>query len=138
MSTRSISGASSDLKIPPNCSYWKTYRAQSINEYNEPVINFNSNFDDTAGTVSRYFAPLCRCEAPPPPPPSPARPRQVISTTAAGGTTTAKPKDSKPSTLMIVIIVIVAFIAVSGITFLIYINPEKFRSTDADMNAQML
>ena len=134
MYTASTGGG--DIRRLPNCSYNKD-RAQGKNTDNDAVINFN--YDNITGTVSAGDAPLCRCEAPPP---SPARPRQVISTTAAGGTTTAKPKDSSnSSTVMIVIIVIVAFIAVGGITFLIYINPEKFkfgRSTDADMNAQML
>jgi hypothetical protein len=143
MSTESIFtvNANSKYHTPPNCSYDKI-RARYDNDGNYAVINFNSNYDETGSTDHPDFAPLCRCEAPPPPPPGPAPPAgQVISTTAAGGTTTAKPKDPKPSTLMIVIIVIVAGIAVGGITFLIYINPEKFKFwglTNADMNAQML
>jgi hypothetical protein len=134
MYTASTGGG--DIRRLPNCSYNKN-RAQGKNTDNDAVINFN--YDNITGTVSTGDAPLCRCEAPPPGPAGPAG--QVISTTAAGGTTTAKPKDSKPSTLMIVIIVIVAVLAVCGITFLIYINPERFKfwgSTDADMNAQML
>ena len=127
-----------DFNPYPGCAYSIRNIARNGVGGNYPVINFNSNFD-TGNTVSPGYAPLCRCEAPPPGPPGPAG--QVISTTAAGGTTTAKPKDSNPSTLMIVIIVIVAVTAVCGITFLIYINPERFkfrRSTRADMNAQML
>ena len=140
MSTESIFTGGGNTKYhTPNCSYDKS-RARGDNYGNGAVINFNSYYDETAlYPVLGSHAPLCRCEAPAPGPAGPAG--QVISTTAAGGTTTAKPKDSNPSTLMIVIIVIVAVIAVCGITFLIYINPERFkfrRSTNADMNAQML
>ena len=127
-----------DFNPYPGCAYSTRNIAGNGVGRNDAVINFNSNFD-TGSTDRPGYAPLCRCEAPPPGLPGPAG--QVISTTAAGGTTTAKPKDSNPSTLMIVIIVIVAVIAVCGITFLIYINPERFkfrRSTEADMNAQML
>jgi len=147
MDTR-LTSIGSNLQTLPNCSYNKG-RADYTNINNYALLNFNSNYDDAGNAMSGKFAPLCRCEAPPPPPPPGPGPgpgpgpiqvaMQVISTTTAGGSTTDA-KDSTPSTVIIIIIIIVSVLAVGGIAFLIYINPEWFRqwNRNADMNVQML